>query len=106
MNDTRYIDSDVNLGSSSLFNKLSLKKIAIFKLSAINKFSANIYNSIFNIAISKLNLPMFPNPGKSGGPNTANIKIYLCKLEFILLNKHVEYSDQHMGLKYLPKFGV
>ena len=28
-----------------------------------------------------------------------NIEIYLSNLEYILLNTHVEYSDQHVGTR-------
>ena len=44
---------------------------------------------------------MQPNFEKSGGPNQPNPpnkKIYLSNFEYNLLNKHVEYSDQRMGV--------
>ena len=42
-------------------------------------------------------LPLLPNSEESGEPNPSNTKIYLSNFEYNLLNKHVEYSDQHMG---------
>ena len=43
-----------------------------------------------------MQLPMLPNPEKSGEP--ANTKIFLSSFEyFLFFDKHVEYSDQHMG---------
>ena len=44
-----------------------------------------------------MNLPMLPNSEMSGEPKPANTKIYLSNFEYILLDKHVEYYDQHMG---------
>ena len=45
------------------------------------------------------------NPGsnfeKPGGPNsTTNNKIFLSNFEYNLVNKHVEYSDQHVGARH------
>ena len=41
---------------------------------------------------------MQPNFEKPGGPNPpTNKKIFLGNLEYNLLNKYVEYSDQHVG---------
>ena len=78
-NETRYINSDFNLGSSSFFNKLAI---------------TNISQSHFNIAILK-NLAVQPNHEKPGGPNPpTNKKIILSSFEYDLLNKHV---DQQMG---------
>ena len=72
----RYIDLDVILGSR--------KDNEIF-------FSAKHFYIAINFNF-KLNLTMIPNP------NT-NKKIYLSNLEYILLNTHVEYSDQHVGTR-------
>ena len=54
----------------------------------------NIDNSNSNF-FSKHSKPVFPNSEMSGEP--ANTKTYLSKFEYILLNKHAKYSDQHMG---------
>ena len=42
-------------------------------------------------------LAVQPNFEMPGGPNPKNTKIYLSNFEYNLLNKHVEYSDQHTG---------
>ena len=46
---------------------------------------------------------MHPNFEKPGDPN--NKKIYLSNLEYKLLDKHVEYSDQHTGAVH-PGLGI
>ena len=78
-NGASYNDLKLILGSSNFNIPNQLKRTVVF---------------------FKLNLPLIPNPGKSGEPgepNPANIKIYLGNFEYILLNIHVECSDQQMG---------
>ena len=95
-NRTRYGDLEWILGShisrrSNFFNNLcqSLENSIFCNKIFLIFQSLQNYNVIVN---SKLNIPMIPNP------NT-NKKIYLSNLEYILLNKHVEYFDQHVGTK-------
>ena len=71
-NETRYINSDFNLGSSSFFNKLAITNISHSHLNIAIFFLTIFFLTIFF-------LPMFPNHGKSGEPNW----------EHNLLNKHV-----------------
>ena len=47
-----------------------------------------------------MNLPVLPNSERSGEPNPSNTKIYLSNIEYNLLNKHVAYSDMHMGAEH------
>ena len=71
-NETRYINSDFNLGSSSFFNKLAITNISHSHLNIAIFFLTIFFLTIFF-------LPMFPNHGKSGEPNW----------EHNLLNKHI-----------------
>ena len=40
---------------------------------------------------------MQPNYEVSGGAQPHQQKIYLSNIEYAILNKHIEYSDQHLG---------
>ena len=81
--------------SFSSFNFLSLNKIAIFKLKQNEKKNYYFYYFYY---VFKLSVP--PTLKSHGSPTPqihTYIKIYLSNFEYNLLNKHVEYSDQHMA---------
>ena len=60
-----------------------------------NPVPALLFNNLFD------NLPsVLPNSEESGEPNPSNTKKYLSNIEYNLFDKHVEYSDQHMGAEH------
>ena len=105
-NETSYGDWDLILGSH-IFH-LAHSDIAIFKfkLLVFNNLKIDfskllVFNNlsdVLNTMQPKLEVEVVgvPNPNPSN-----NKKILLSNFEYNLLNKHAEYSDQHMGAVHL-----
>ena len=63
-----------------------------------SEFPQSLGNPNYFNYFNATNLAVQPNFEKPGGPNTpTNKKIFLSNPEYNLLNKHVKYSDQHIG---------
>ena len=91
-----YFDLDNNLRSLSSFNFLSLSLIFKFKQ---NYFFNDYFFIMFLKNERQCQCQCSPTLKIQGSPTPTHVikKLYLRNFEYKILNKHVEYSDQHMG---------
>ena len=108
-----YVDSDRILSSSNcpsyFLNNPFANKNSIFLNNPFTNTNIFFNNKSLDILSGKhsnyqiylsMHLPVLPNSEASGETNFSNTKIYLSKLEYNLLEKHVEYFDQQMGASH------